>query len=53
MKSAHRGMNISPAEYVAALDDIVASLVAVGVDEQTRNDVLALAWSLKNEIVHA
>ena len=53
MKSAHRGMNISPAEYMAALDDIVASLVTVGVDERTRNDVLALAWSLKGDIVHA
>lgn len=53
MKSAHRGMNISPAEYMAALDDIIASLVAVGIDEPTRNDVLALAWSLKGEIVQA
>lgn len=51
MKSAHRGMNISPAEYVAALDDILASLSAVGIDEQTRNDVLGIAWSLKGEIV--
>ena len=51
MKSAHRGMNISPAEYVAALDDIMASLTSAGIDDQTRNDVLALAWSLKGEIV--
>ena len=51
MKTAHRGMNISPAEYMAALDDIVASLTTVGIDEQTRNDVLALAWSLKGEII--
>ncbi|MBK6692364.1 MAG: group 1 truncated hemoglobin [Myxococcales bacterium] len=52
MKSAHKGMNISPAEYMAALDDIVAALVAVGIDAQTRNDVLAIAWSLKGEIMH-
>lgn len=52
MKSTHRGMNISAAEYVAALDDIVAALVTVGVDERTRNDVLALAWSLKGDIIH-
>jgi hemoglobin len=51
MKSAHRGMNVSPAEYMAAVDDIMASLVAVGIDEQTRNDVLAIAWSLKGDIV--
>lgn len=51
MKTAHRGMNISPAEYVAALDDILASLATAGIDEPTRNEVLAIAWSLKGEIV--
>jgi hemoglobin len=51
MKSAHTGMNISPAEYMAALDDIVAALVTTGVDEQTRKDVLAIAWSLKGDII--
>lgn len=53
MKSTHRGMNISAAEYMAALDDILASLGSVGIDEPTRNDVLALAWSLKDEIIQA
>jgi hemoglobin len=52
MKTTHRGMNISPAEYMAALDDIVAALVACDVDERSRNDVLGLAWSLKGDIVH-
>ncbi len=51
MKSAHRGMNISPAEYMAAVDDIVAALVKVDVDEQSRKDVLAIAWSLKGDIM--
>jgi hemoglobin len=52
MKSTHTGMNISPAEYMAATDDILAALAHVGVDEQTRNDVLAIAWSLKGDIIH-
>lgn len=52
MRSAHRGMNISPGEYVAALDDILAALVQTGVEEQARKDVLAIAWSLKGEIIH-
>jgi len=52
MKSAHAGMNISPAEYMAALDDILAALTTVGIDDRTRNDVLAIAWSLKGDIVH-
>jgi hemoglobin len=51
MKSAHKGMNISPAEYMAAVDDIVAALEKVGVDEQSRKDVLAITWSLKDEII--
>jgi hemoglobin len=52
MKSAHAGMNISPAEYMAAIDDILAALAHAGIDQQTRNDVLAIAWSLKGDIIH-
>jgi hemoglobin len=52
MRSAHKGMNISAAEYMAALDDIVAALSAVNVDDQTQKDVLAIAWSLKGDIMH-
>lgn len=51
MRSAHTGMNISAAEYMAALDDIMAALAQAGIDEQTRKDVLAIAWSLKADIV--
>jgi len=53
MKSAHKGMNISPAEYMAAIDDIIAALTQVGIDESTRKDVLGIAWSLKGDIIHA
>lgn len=52
MRSAHTGMNISPAEYMAAMDDILAALTHAGIDEQTRKDVLAVAWSLKGDIIH-
>ena len=52
MRSAHTGMNISAAEYMAAMDDIMAALTEVGIDEQTRKDVLAIAWSLKDDIIH-
>lgn len=51
MKGAHRGMNISPAEYMAATDDIVEALVRNGIDEETRKDVLAIVWSLKGDII--
>ena len=51
MRSAHTGMNISAAEYMAAVDDIMAALAHVGIDEQTRKDVLAITWSLKGDIM--
>lgn len=52
MRDAHRGMNISATEYMAVLDDILAALRKHGTDEQTQRDVLAIAYSLKGDIVH-
>ncbi|MFP3947382.1 MAG: group I truncated hemoglobin [Longimicrobiales bacterium] len=52
MPEAHRGMNINEAEYVAAVDDIMDVLEAHEVGEQTRKDMLAIVYSLKDEIVH-
>lgn len=52
MEDAHRGMNISETEYVAALDDILAALRKNSIDEQTQKDVLAIAYSLKDDILH-
>lgn len=52
MKDTHRGMNISEAEYMATLDDILAALRKNKIDEQTQKDVLAIAYSLKGDIMH-
>ncbi|MDZ7778406.1 MAG: group 1 truncated hemoglobin [Gemmatimonadota bacterium] len=52
MPDTHRGMNISVAEYMAAVDDIMDVLVRNEVDESARKDVLAITYALKNEIVH-
>lgn len=52
MQAAHRGMNISEAEYMATLDDILAALKQCGVDEQSQKDVLAIGYSLKADILH-
>jgi hemoglobin len=52
MPDAHRGMNINEAEYMAATDDILAVLAKHGIDESTRNEVLAIAYSLKGQIMH-
>lgn len=52
MREAHRGMNISEAEYMAAIDDILTALRERDVDDQTQKDVLAIAYALKNDILH-
>lgn len=52
MVDTHRGMNINEAEYMAATDDILSVLRKHRMDEQTQKDVLAIAWSLKGEILH-
>jgi hemoglobin len=52
MREAHRGMNISATEYMAAVDDILSTLRKHRIDEQTQKDVLAIAYSLKGEILH-
>lgn len=51
LPDAHRGMNISEAEYMAALDDILDTLRRHGADEPTQRDILAIAYSLKGEIL--
>lgn len=52
MRDAHRGMNINEAEYMAATDDILTVLRKHRIDEQTQKDVLAIAYSLKGDILH-
>ncbi|MFO0693839.1 MAG: group 1 truncated hemoglobin [Polyangiales bacterium] len=52
MRDAHRGMNVSEAEYVAAMDDILSVLDKHSIDEGTRKDILAIVYSLKGEILH-
>jgi hemoglobin len=51
MPDTHRGMNISAAEYMAAVDDILLVLRKHSVDEQTQKDILAIAYSLKSDIM--
>jgi hemoglobin len=52
MIDAHRGMNISEAEYMAAVDDIMAAMRKRELDEQTQKDILAIAYALKSDILH-
>lgn len=52
MPAAHRGMNINEIECVAAIDDILTAMQKNHIDEQTQKDVLAIAYSLKGQIMY-
>lgn len=52
MTAVHKGMNISNEEYMAALDDILMVLDRYQVDEQTKKEMLYMAYSVKSQIVH-
>lgn len=51
MRAAHKGMNISEQEYLAVMDDIVAAMVKHELSEDTKKDVIAILYSLKEEII--
>ena len=52
MLTTHRGMNISAAEYLAVVDDIMAALDSNGVGDTEKQELLMIAYSLKDEIIH-
>jgi len=52
MAESHRGMNISEAEFIAVVDDIMGVLEKHGIVESARKDVLAITFALKGEILH-
>lgn len=51
MVTTHTGMNISPAEYMYAIDDIMGVLEEHKIDEDSKKEVLAILWSLKGMII--
>lgn len=51
MREAHRSMNISGDEFISVLDDIMAAMDKHEVDTSTKNEVLGILYSLKNDIV--
>jgi hemoglobin len=51
MPTTHKGMNISPAEYMYVMDDIMGVLDKHKIGEESKKDVLAILWSLKEMIV--
>ncbi len=51
MSTTHKGMNISPAEYMHVVDDILQVLDSHNIDEESKKDVLSILWSLKGMII--
>lgn len=51
MLAAHTGMNISEQEYLAVTDDIVGAMTKHALDEATKNEVIAILYSLKGHII--
>lgn len=49
--SAHKGMNVSEQELVALIDDFVAAMNKHGVDQTEKNEVVAILYSLKGDVV--
>lgn len=48
---AHKGMNISEQEYMAAMDDILAALAKNDIDPSTRSEVTAVLYSMKGQVI--
>ena len=51
MLAAHKGMNISEQEFLAATDDIVGAMNKNGIEEDAKKDVIAILYSLKGGII--
>ena len=49
--STHQGMNVSEQELIAAIDDIVAAMTKNQLDASVQNEVVAILYSLKGEVV--
>lgn len=49
--SAHKHMNIDEQELVSAIDDVMAAMTRNGYAQAEKNDVLAILYSLKGDVV--
>jgi len=51
MPTAHRGMNLSEADFLHAIDDILFVLDTHKVDRGSRNEILATLYSMKGSVI--
>jgi hemoglobin len=51
MVSTHKGMNISEQEFIAVIDDIMDAMDKNDLGEDEKKDVLAILYSLKDQVI--
>ncbi len=51
MISAHKSMNISDNEFMAAVDDVMQALDQNGIGDQEKSDVLYIFYCLRPQVV--
>ena len=51
MLTAHKGMNISPDEFMAVLDDALAALEKNNIGQREQEEVLFAFYSLRSQVV--
>jgi len=51
LRTAHAGMNVSEQEYIATMDDIVAALNDHGVSAPEVDEVVAILYSVRGDIL--
>lgn len=49
--SAHKGMNIDHAEFMAVLDDALAAMSKNGIGQREQEEVLFVLYSMRGDIV--
>lgn len=49
--AAHKHMNIDERELVSAIDDVMAAMTKNGYEQAEKNDILAILYSLKGDVV--
>ena len=49
--SSHKGMNINEQELIAAIDDMVAAMTSNGYADAEKNEVVAILYSLKGDVL--
>ncbi len=51
LRVAHAGLNVSEQEFLATVDDIVDALASHGVAQAETNEVVAILYSLKGDVL--